>query len=155
MIDRVKLSVPCRPANGGHCLGRKQIMIFASMALQDTAMQNFLKAKAAAGAFHEDMSLTRSILGTVLWGADCQQSEDNYWSLLRTGAGCRTFRDPYKQIDGGPVPGGSYQFCCNSQPFKGPALFMFFSTLARSIWNNEDFYASSPSSSTFSLSFWR
>jgi len=39
-------------------------------------------------------------------------------------------------IDGGPQPGGVYQFCCNSKPWKAPGLAMILIPEIYRVWNN-------------------
>lgn len=123
--------------NGGHNLGRKLPMVFAAVMLDDEQMkQNILNAPGRT--FHEDDSTYFSANArTSLWGHP--GTEAMYWLNQHEDRGSRTVRDPYGYIDGGYTPGGSYQFCCNSQPFKGAALAMLLMPELRDVWDDESY----------------
>ncbi len=125
------------PPNGGHALGRKLPMVFAAVMLGDEQMKSDILS-APANTFHEDGSVqfTENAM-TTLFGHP--GSESMYWLNQNTGSGSRTVRDPYGYIDGGQTPGGSYQFCCNSMPFKGAALALHLMPELRDIFDNEEY----------------
>ncbi|MCB0347149.1 MAG: hypothetical protein KDD66_18660, partial [Bdellovibrionales bacterium] len=123
-------------ANGGHTNGRKLPLAFAAVMLNNQPMKDALFA-ANTGEFSEDGMLYRSAVnGMVLFGQTC--SESMYWYNQLTTGGSRTCRDPYQYIDGGETPGGSYQFCCNSQVWKGAALALHLMPELYTLWNNDN-----------------
>ncbi|MEX0887402.1 MAG: chitobiase/beta-hexosaminidase C-terminal domain-containing protein, partial [Phycisphaeraceae bacterium] len=125
------------PGNGGHALGRKLPMVFAAVMLDHEQMKQDIM-NAPQGHFHENDSVYFSENAmTSLWGHT--GSESMYWLNQHTTGGSRTVRDPYGYIDGGQQPGGSYQFCCNSMPFKGAALALHLMPELREVWNDEKY----------------
>ena len=138
------------PANGGHANGRKLPMTYAAVLLRDDAMADTVRGAAAAClasggvecTFSEDSQLVRAPAHAAhpLWG-HAAVSERGYWELL-TDPNCngnRIAADPYGWIDGGPIPGTEYQFCCVSAPWKGTALALLLWDEARAVFNNDDF----------------
>ena len=106
--------------SGGHSPGRRILLAVAATLLDDAPMSTLLR-QAPATDFGEDGSLTvGSQAGIALWGQPC--SEQSYWDRFRFNSGSRSCVDPYGYIDGGERPGWSYQFCCNSSPWRGSAL---------------------------------
>lgn len=125
------------PANGGHHNGRKLALVMAAELLDDDDMRQTI-AGAPYGTFGEDGILTYGDQAQqVLFGQAC--SEQDYWVNQTDQSGGRTCLDPYGYIDGGETPGGSYQFCCNSQTWKGTALALLLMPELRCLWNNEMF----------------
>ncbi|MEX0887400.1 MAG: chitobiase/beta-hexosaminidase C-terminal domain-containing protein [Phycisphaeraceae bacterium] len=126
-------------ALGGQNLGRKLPMVFAAVMLDDEDMKQAIM-NAPDNTFHEDGTIYYSGTAmTSLYGQPYADAERRYWLNQLTGGSARTIRDPYEYIDGGQTPGGSYQFCCNSQPFKGMALAMLLMPELREVWNHEPF----------------
>ena len=128
-------------ADGGHNNGRKLPIILAAVLLNNQEMKDSI-LNAIYGTFQEDGHLYYSPIanngkGMVLFGSS--NSEGGYWNNQVTDNGSRTSRDPYGFIDGGPVPGTSYQAGINSMIWKGPVLAMQFMPLIRTIWNNDCF----------------
>src|SRR5690606_7647254 len=74
--------------------------------------------------------------GVVLWGQPLA-GEDQYWGRLLGTKGSKTIRDPYETIDGGMQPGGSYQLCCTTQPYKPHALAAHLMPELREVLDNE------------------
>ncbi len=127
------------PANGGHSEGRKLPMAFAAWILDDPEMQADV-SQAATGVFGENAGVYHSeAAGVVLYGP-MASSEENYWRNVVFDTGSRTLVDPYRTIDGGHRPGGSYQFCCLAQPWKANAIASLLVPELRSLWNHEDFF---------------
>jgi hypothetical protein len=115
------------PANGGWANGRKLVLALATLALGAdnlTALTAGAPVDASRG-FSEDSEVwaspATSAPGGVLWGS-VPSPEDAYWRLVVSGEGMRIQADPYGLIDGGPVAGGYYDFCCVYKPWKGEAL---------------------------------
>ena len=124
-------------ANGGHHNGRKLALDFAAVLLSDPAMLAAVTAR-NDGTFGEDGSIVFSTTaGRVLWGQP--GSESDYWHNQTDQSGSRTIVDPYGLIDGGEQPSGSYQFCCNSEMWKGTALALYLMPALRCAWSNDHF----------------
>ena len=92
--------------------------------------------------FSEDGELNRapSHSRTPLFGTTTA-TEKTYWSLLtdKQCNGQRISADPYGYIDGGFLPGDSYQYCCTSAVWKGTALPLLLWQPARAAFNDEGF----------------
>lgn len=141
-------------ANGaGHLLS----LSFAAWLTNDTAIQGFLDNAseatwnpvggagigAAAFLYWETASFYRSsVTSQALWGKKWETNigdgEAGYWSDLNVPAGVggvnnATLRDPYERIDGGPVPGGSYQDTVSHQ-IMGLAALMDVMTGFEAAW---------------------
>jgi len=127
------------PDGGGHRPGQKLPLTFTAVLFDDQAMQAVIRD---ATFFHEDVGVYYSdITGVVLYGFhDRYWSERQYWSVIETGGGFKSHADPYGYIDGGPEPGGGYQFCCVSQPWKGSALALHLMPVMQSVWHNAAFF---------------
>jgi hypothetical protein len=76
--------------------------------------------------------------GEVLFG-QTPNSEEDYWENLVFDIGSRTIIDPYRWIDGGHRPGGSYQYCCTAMCWKATAAAVLLMPGLREIWNHEEF----------------
>ena len=131
------------PANGGHGNGEKLPLTFAAVMLNDQPMQDYVKNVPHGGApkfdevFGEDGMIYRGRDGVVLYGKiDPYGSESYYWQDLVSFSD-KTYRDPYGIIDGGSTPGGIYQSCCNSMPWKYTALVLTLLPELRPVWNND------------------
>jgi len=123
--------------NGGHSSGRKGLIALAGTLLDNDEMVSVLAA-ARTTDFGEDGSLViGSQSGSALWGQPC--SELGYWNIFRFGNGSKTCVDPYGYIDGGEEPGSSYQFCCNSAPWRAHALPMQWIPQLRCAWRGDVF----------------
>jgi hypothetical protein len=64
---------------------------------------------------------------------------NQYWNRLCRDRGSKTARDPYGHIDGGMMPGGSYQLCCNSGTWKATGLSLHLMPALREVWSYEPF----------------
>jgi chitodextrinase len=129
------------PSNGGHASGRKLPIAFAGYLLNHQGMKDAVSA-ATYDTYQEDGHLywsqkANSGAGQVLFGNE--QNETGYWALVITDGGNRTTRDPYGYIDGGMIPGDSYQLCCNSMTWKAHALMLNIMPPLEVIWNNDHF----------------
>ncbi|NLC30458.1 MAG: hypothetical protein GX765_00195 [Candidatus Moranbacteria bacterium] len=124
--------------NGGHGSGRKLPIIFAGILLENEEIKNAVKSvtKEAGDSsiFQEDGFLYRGYNNTSLFG-----SGGNYWTNVVTDYDSRTSKDPYGYIDGGHVPGTSYQEGINSMIWKGPVMAIKFMPEAEIIWDNRLF----------------
>ena len=131
-------------ANGGHLHGRKLAILFAGIVLRNQAMKDAV-TNAPTTAYQENDQIIQSAQanggkGMALWGQT--GSVTQYWTeLSKPGTGAKTLRDPYGYIDGGSVPGGDYQFCCTSQPFKGSAIAAKILPNGVTLWNDPKFFA--------------
>ena len=124
--------------NGGHGSGRKLPIIFAGVMLENAEIKNAVKnvAKEAgdSSVFQEDGFLRAGFNGVPIFGAG-----GNYWTNVVTDYDSRTSKDPYGYIDGGNIPGTSYQSGINSMIWKGPAMAMKFMPEIETIWDNQLF----------------
>ncbi|MCB0332267.1 MAG: hypothetical protein KDD55_02140, partial [Bdellovibrionales bacterium] len=73
----------------------------------------------------------------ALWGQP--DLYNLYWTNQIDDSGSRTAQDPYGYIDGGRLPSGSYQFCCNSATWRSAAVAVNLMPELRAVWNNESF----------------
>ncbi len=126
-------------ANGGHMHGRVLPLAFASQIINDARIETRLKAYPQDN-FHENGSVIAGVNGQPLWGQPRTGGEYAYWQNQVVDKNTRTAADPYRYIDGGYVPGGSYQVCCNSMQFKGTALAAHLMTSIKNVWNNQLFF---------------
>ena len=129
-------------SNGGHSNGRKLPIILTAILFENQEMKDAVMY-APYNTFQEDGHVYFSPqadggAGEVLFG---DPSYVNYWFNQVTDGGSRTARDPYGYIDGGHVPGTSYQRGVNSMIWKGPVITMQLMPEINTIWNNEDFIA--------------
>jgi len=126
-------------ANGGHSPGRRLPLAMAATLLDDAGMRQVVRY-APETDFGEGGSLVvGSQAGIPLWGQAC--SDEQYWEQARFDKGNKSCEDPYGYIDGGEVPGESYQFCCNSSPWRGHALALRLMPELQCAWAAEDFLA--------------
>lgn len=123
---------------GGHRPGQRLPLVFASVILGDSAMQERVKQSLF---FSEERTLQVTSVanggnGMVLFGGD-GSGEESYWNSIATGGGNRSQPDPYGYIDGGQTLPGPYQSCCLSQPWKGSVLAVHLMPSLRPVWNDE------------------
>jgi hypothetical protein len=119
------------PDGGGHRPGQILPLAFAAVMLDNQQMKATLQG---VTFLEEDKYLTYSTrINKVLYGRT--EGEDSYWQTVMTDNGGRSKADPYGYIDGGPYPGGRYQMCCTSQPFKGEALAFHLMPSMKSVHN--------------------
>ncbi|MDI6402740.1 Ig-like domain-containing protein [Balneolaceae bacterium ANBcel3] len=130
------------PRGGGEQPGHKLPITFFVTLLGDQEMKDFV----AETLLYEDYTVVEGQNSIALWGHwgwpgggayDSGALERSYWNNIAYGSGSRTNKDPYGYIDGGQVPGGWYQFCCTSQPFKGSVLSLLLMPELREVWNPE------------------
>ncbi|MBD3240631.1 MAG: hypothetical protein GF331_08615 [Chitinivibrionales bacterium] len=135
-------------AGGGHRPGQKLPMAFAAAMLDNAEMA---RRVLESGFFHEDNLVYRSrATGVVLYGSDkghdSDALEEGYWYGLYThvregrARGYKAYRDPYGLIDGGVEPGGAYQHCCTSQPWKGEVLACHLMPSLKALWPSPVLY---------------
>lgn len=126
-------------AGGTHGMGRKLVIAFAGVLLGDAEMQSFVR-EAGPTLFAEDGSIYEATnAGRVLYG-DGDGAEEPYWRNLVFDTGSRTRLDPYGWIDGGHIPGDSYQFCCLSMPWKATTTALRLMPALRTVWNHEQLF---------------
>ncbi|MFH2010090.1 MAG: hypothetical protein ABI333_26065 [bacterium] len=127
------------PPGGGHGEGRRLPLTFASVLLDDADMQAAV-SDSASSIFGEGGGMHYfAPADTVLFG-QTWNDEDHYWTNLVFDTGSRTIPDPYGYIDGGHVPGGSYQFCCTSLPWKSTATALYLMPELIPVWNYQPFF---------------
>lgn len=123
--------------NGGHGSGRKLPIIFAGVLFEDENWkQNVLDV--SNNVFQEDGFLYKGVNGQVLFGSE-SGGASGYWNNVATDYASRTAADPYGYIDGGHVPGTSYQRAINSMIWKGPLVAMAVWPEVNRVWNNKMF----------------
>ena len=126
--------------DGGHFVGRKLPVVFASVMLGDQSMKNFIKT-APYAAFGDDGHVYYStVAGRALFGqSGCGTGE--YDQALQNGSGAKDCKDPIEKIDGGTQPGlGGYDGCCIVMPNKASSLGARLLSEGRAIWNYEPFH---------------
>jgi len=122
------------PPGGGEQPGSKLPIVFFVALLGDEAMQETVRSTELYEDYHAMYGHDGvSLFGDIDWGG--YWSEVSYWRVLIDDVGGRTKFDPYGYIDGGVMPGGYYQFCCTSQPFKGVALSVLLMPALQKIWH--------------------
>jgi len=124
--------------NGGHNHGRKLPVAFAGALLEHDGMKQIVY-DGANEVYHEDLSFYYSPTAKMVLFGQGDQGESGYWTPLFGGAGSKTVNDPYGYIDGGIMPGGAYQYCCNSLTWKGTALCLYLMPELRETWDCELF----------------
>jgi len=125
------------PPNGGHSSGRRLPIALAATLLGHDGMKAALAGVDRDTFGESGLLYLSSEANQVLFGQSC--SEHAYWQNQTDQSGSRTCRDPYQLIDGGEVPGGSYQGCCNSQTWKGTALALWLMPDVRCVFDDEWF----------------
>ena len=127
------------PPNGGHGEGRKLPIAFAAILLDDAEITGAV-LQSGPEDFGENGGMYDSEeAGVVLWGQG-DFTEEAYWTNLVYDTGSRTLSDPYRMIDGGHRPGGSYQFCCTSLPYKANAAAVRLMPEIEEIWAWDPFF---------------
>ena len=117
------------PAGGGYQPGHKLVAAFTATMLDNDEMKNQVMAPRASGTeWNEDAGVYRSpVINKVLFG------------FIPPGGSEKTQWDPYHYIDGGNNPGGSYQYCCLSQPWKGEVLAVLLMPAMQRVWYGPDY----------------
>ncbi len=125
-------------AGSGEQPGNYLPMVFAAYMLNDNQMIDTIRKSPIS---YEERTCYFSKNGTALWGSQIEinytHDEQIYWAKLEnhSAGGTSTLKDPYELIDGGYEPGGGYQGCCTSQPFKSTALILHIMPRLKTIWN--------------------
>lgn len=136
------------PGGGGHRPGQKLPLSFAAVMLDNRDMQEMVRR---SEFFAEDRLVYRGANArTALFGStngyERSHLEAKYWRSVfsfvrnRKPRGYKSYRDPYGYIDGGYEPGGGYQLCCLSQPWKGSALACELMPALKKVWNDPAFF---------------
>jgi hypothetical protein len=133
------------PAGGGEQPGNIVPMVFASVMLENDTMQSAIRGfiEADNNFPYADVTVRYNKDSIALWGhhrhldANRTHYEAVYWHKLEdAGApGSKTIADPYGHIDGGYEPGGGYQHCCTSQPFKSSITALHCMPVLKEVWN--------------------
>lgn len=126
------------PPNGGHSEGRKLPVAFAALLLDDATIQDAVRDSTSEDFGENGGMYLSSESDTVLYGQQ-DNTEENYWTNLVFDTGSRTIKDPYGWIDGGHRPGGSYQFCCTAQPWKGSETALRLLSELQALWDHGEF----------------
>lgn len=126
------------PPNGGHCEGRKLPVAFAALLLDDPDMLDTVKNSGPRDFGENGGMYFAENAQTVVYGQQ-DNTEERYWTNIVHRTGSRTSKDPYGWIDGGERPGGSYQYCCLSMPWKGSETALRLFPELVPIWNHPEF----------------
>lgn len=127
------------PRGGGEQPGEKLPIVFFVSVLGTEEMKDTVRKR----RMYEDYMVHYGKDRVALygdWGWDAERSEPGkvddapYWNNIAYGKSSKTLADPYGYIDGGMIPGGSYQYCCTSQPFKGAVLAILLMPELQKIW---------------------
>ncbi len=129
-------------SDGGHFNGRKMPILFAAILLNDTSMKNFITSNNTDRTFSEnDQIYFASQANRPLYGKPCNPGEyERNLSIGPGGSGSRDCKDPSGQIDGGEVPGGTYQLCCTAKNFKAHSLATRLLPGGKAVWNQNYFH---------------
>jgi hypothetical protein len=133
------------PAGGGEQPGNIVPMVFASVMLENDAMKSAIRGfiEADNNFPYADVTVWYTRDSIALWGhhrhlnANWTHYEEVYWHKLEDAdaPGSKTIADPYGHIDGGYKPGGGYQHCCTSQPFKSSVTALHCMPVLKEVWN--------------------
>jgi parallel beta-helix repeat protein len=129
-------------ANGGHSMGRKLIILFGGIILNNQNMKDAV-SNGVDVTYHENGQVTfyqqaNNGNGMVVWGQP--GSEVEYWRELATpDSGSKTVLDPYGYIDGGYEPGGVYQDL-TAPVFKNESIAARLLPGGSAIWNDLEFF---------------
>jgi len=127
------------PPGGGEQPGNKLPIVFFAALLGDDTIKDTVRTLELYEDFHAHYSADLvALFGNLDWSVYDGLNEYAYWQLFATGAGSKTRMDPYLYIDGGLEPGGSYQYCCTSQPFKGAVLSLHLMPALQDLWYPEE-----------------
>ena len=125
---------------GGESPGNKLPTAFFVTLLGDEQMKETVRNC----RMYEDYLVLYGKNGVVLWGdwgwgsrATSPLKDMRYWVSIAYDGTSRTIVDPHAYIDGGYVPGGSYQYCCTSQAFKGTVLALLLMPELQKVWKPE------------------
>jgi hypothetical protein len=127
--------------NGGWQNGRKLPIVLASYLFNDKDMQKTILS-AGINTWAEDSTFNRQPKNAKvpIWGPfygnKNPKYDETYWQSVVKNPGNTDGYDPYEWIDGDSRPGLGYQFCCNSQIFKGTFLSIYLVSPMRDIWND-------------------
>ena len=118
-------------ATGGHSIGRKLPLAFATRAFTNPSIKAAFLSAISTSSFDEDNLLYRSTVnGKVLYGQS--GTDSRYWQSTLNGyiTGAKDVRDPYGFIDGGGglVGNKGYQFS-TAPSFKHTALAIYILNL--------------------------
>lgn len=123
-------------ADGGHMVGRKEILTFAAV-LFDHADMKTVAGNTAWDAFSENGHIYAGPQ-RALWGRP-EPAVGDYWKRIETAVGKRDLRDPTGQIDGGDDTGDDYHMQ-TSASYSGAALIARLLPGGVSVWNHPAFF---------------
>jgi hypothetical protein len=126
------------PRGGGEQPAHELAYVFTAVLLDRQDMKDFIRDNPTL--LYDDHSTYAGVDGVPLFGHHDLQGDDleeHYWMCLVQDRGSRTNADPYGHIDGGLLPGGSYQFCCTSMVWKGAVLALHLMPELKEVWNNQ------------------
>lgn len=123
------------PPDGGHMVGRKQMVVFASVLFDDDAMKRI--AGAPRWDLFSENGHVYSADGRALFGRP-EDADGDYWKRLDRRVGRRDLRDPLGAIDGGTKPGGAYQSLV-SGTYSEAALIARLLPRGEEVWNDPAF----------------
>lgn len=134
----IRKAGPYWRADGGHNMGRKIMIAFAAVMLNDADMKA-VAADPSINVFSENTQVYRSVTGMALYGAPGSAEEFDA-VRLGTGNGRRDIRDPYGALDGGEEPGSTYQPIVTG-PYVFSSLIARLLPGGRQVWGPDwDFF---------------
>ncbi len=117
---------------GGHNPAHRITPAFAAVMLDMDEGKKFLSE---ATFFHGTKYFSSTEDGFPLWGEIVSSPNKNYyWDYVINENGGREVADPYRYIDGGRTPDGSYQLIC-SDAHKGEILCTHLMPALKEAWN--------------------
>ncbi len=129
-------------ANGGHSMGRKLIILFGGIILNNQDMKDAV-SNGVDATYQENGQIifyqqANNGNGMQIWGQPA--TEIQYWRELATpDAGSKTVLDPYGYIDGGYEPGGVYQDL-TAPVFKSESIAARLLPGGAAIWSDSEFF---------------
>jgi hypothetical protein len=120
----------------GHKPGQLLPMTFAAVMLNDAT----LKSYAQASRPEESISTYVNPQGVALFGqVEGWPAELNYWTSVAQSDGFKTRKDPYMYVDGGYLPGTSYQAII-TPVFRSEVLAFDLIPEMKTVWSKPDFF---------------
>lgn len=122
-------------ADGGHMVGRKQMVLFAAVMFDHAGMKSVASATnwdAFSENGHVYAGPDRALFGRP------EPAPGNYWQRIELKKGKRDLRDPTGQIDGGDTPAFGYQNIASGS-YSEAALIARLLPGGTVIWNHDAF----------------
>ncbi len=124
----------------GHKPGQLLPLAFAAVLLNDASLRSL--AQTATQRVEEGTVAYKNAAGVALFGqveGTGPTAERYYWLTVANGDGFKSRKDPYQYVDGGPVPGTSYQSII-TPVFRHEVLAFDLIPELKTVWHSPDFF---------------